>query len=155
MAQTLGHGPTYATFSRLVRVQTALWQAVDVQLREQHNVTLAHVTALQVVGETPGCRVQDIVTTLHITVGGASKVVDRLVAAGHVERAANPTDRRSSVLTVTASGRELLARVAPDVDAVLADRLEAVLTEDDLVSLDRTLRLLETGRSAADEERAS
>lgn len=155
MAQTLGDGPTYATFSRLVRVQTALWQAVDVRLRERHSVTLAHVTALQVVGETPGCRVQDIVTTLHITVGGASKVVDRLVGAGHVERAANPTDRRSSVLTVTASGRDLLGRVAPDVDAVLADRLQAVLTGDELASLDRTLRLLESGPSAAHEERAS
>ena len=50
MERTLGDSPTYATFSRLVRVQTALWQAVDVQLRERHSVTLAHVTALQVVG---------------------------------------------------------------------------------------------------------
>ena len=140
---SLGDNPTYATFSRLVRVQTALWHEVDARLRRQHDVALSEVTALQVVAETPQCRVQDIVTTLHITVGGASKVVDRLVGAGHVVRLPHPSDRRSSLLDVTASGLELLERAAPDVQAVLRRRLDSVLTTRDMGELNRILRSLQ------------
>ena len=68
-------------FTRLVRVQTDLWNAVDARVRADHSVPLTDLTALQVVAATATCRVHDLVTTLHITVGGASKVVDRLVAA--------------------------------------------------------------------------
>lgn len=130
----------YATFTRLVRVQTALWNAVDARLREQQGFPLTHVTALQVVSETVDCRVQDLVSVLHITVGGASKVADRLVAAGHVFREAHPSDRRSSLLRTTAAGRELLERVGPDVTTVLEERLGAAVPEADLADLDRILR---------------
>ena len=133
----------YVTFSRLVRVQTALWSAVDARLRERHRVPLTHVTALQVVAATAQCRVQDLVSILHITVGGASKVVDRLVAAGHVERESNPNDGRSSILRITESGTELLGAVGPDVDRVLGERFAGPLTTGDLVELDRILRSLQ------------
>jgi len=129
----------YGTFARLVRVQTRLWNDVDLRVRTQHGVPLADLTALEVVADLPGCRVQDLVHALHITVGGASKVVDRLVAAGHLVRTANPIDRRSSVLRVTSPGMDLLERAKPDVDEVLRERLALVLSRDDLAGLDRAL----------------
>lgn len=132
----------YATFSALVRVQTALWNAADQRLREVHGLTLTHVTVLQFVAETEDCRVQDVVDTLHITVGGASKAVDRLVAAGHASRGANPLDRRSSILRVTDAGHEVLAAVTPDVLAVLEDRLGAAISPAELAELKRVLQVL-------------
>jgi DNA-binding MarR family transcriptional regulator len=138
----------YATFSRLVRVQTALWNTVDARLREQHGFPLTHVTALQVVATTPDCRVHELVSILHITVGGASKVVDRLVAAGHVVREANPNDRRSSILRVTDAGSMLLASVAPDVELVLGERFAGPLASGDLAELDRLLGFLQVEESA-------
>ena len=133
---------TYALFARLVRVQTRLWNEVDAVLRSEHGTTLADVTPLQLVADLPARRVQDIVDTLHITVGGASKVVDRLVAAGLVVRRTNPEDRRSAVLQVTAAGTALLARVKPDVDAVLDRHLGQVLSPTELAGLDRILTKL-------------
>jgi len=133
----------YGTFARLVRVQTKLWNDVDARLRTQHGVPLADLTTLEVVSDTPGCRVQDLVETLHITVGGASKVVDRLVAAGHVVRSANPDDRRSSVLSVTAPGMKLLEEVGPDIDEILEMRLSRPLSRAGLASLDRTLQAVQ------------
>jgi DNA-binding MarR family transcriptional regulator len=133
---------TYAMFARLVRVQTRLWNEVDAALRTGHGTTLADVTSLQLVADLHARRVQDIVDTLHITVGGASKVVDRLVAAGLVVRATNPEDRRSAVLSVTPAGRALLVRVKPDVDAVLARELSEPLSPTDLAGLDRILTSL-------------
>ena len=130
-------------FTRLVRVQTRLWNDVDARVRSEHGVPLTDLTTLQVVAETPGCRVQEIVTTLHITVGGASKVVDRLVASGLVVRAGNPDDRRSSIVTTTQTGLALLKRTGPDVEDVLAKRLAPPLTPADLDVLDQILRTLQ------------
>ena len=133
----------YGVFRRLVEVQTELWNAVDARLRERHDVPLAHVTVLRVVAETEDCRVQDVVAALHLTVGGASKAVDRLVAAGHADRTANPGDRRSSILTPTPAGLGLLGTVEPDITAVLEDRLGGALPPDALAVLGRTLRTLQ------------
>jgi DNA-binding MarR family transcriptional regulator len=143
----------YGTFARLVRVQTRLWNDVDVRVRTQHGVQLTDLTALEVVADIPGCRVQDLVHTLHITVGGASKVVDRLVAAGYLVRTANPIDRRSSVLCVTPPGMDLLEFVKPDIDEVLRERLALVLSQDDLAGLDRALVAIQEA-FAAPQERA-
>jgi DNA-binding MarR family transcriptional regulator len=143
----------YGTFARLVRVQTRLWNEVDVRVRTQHGVQLTDLTALEVVADIPGCRVQDLVHTLHITVGGASKVVDRLVTAGHLVRTANPIDRRSSVLCVTPQGMDLLEFVKPDIDEVLRERLALVLSQDDLAGLDQALVAIQ-GAFADPQERA-
>jgi DNA-binding MarR family transcriptional regulator len=128
-----------ATFSRLVRTQTRLWNAVDARVRAEHGVPLTQVVALRTVATTEACRVGDLVDTLHITVGGASKVVDRLVAAGLVSRMANERDRRSPVLAATASGQVLLEAAAPTIDDVLHDEFAAHVSAEDLATLDRIL----------------
>jgi DNA-binding MarR family transcriptional regulator len=126
-------------FTRLVRAQTRLWNSVDARVREEHGVPLTQLTALQVIASTESCRVGDLVGILHITVGGASKVVDRLEAAGLVTRATNERDRRSRVLQPTTRSRALLAAVALDIDDVLETELVARLSSSDLAALDRIL----------------
>lgn len=143
MGTTAFTSPTYVAFNRLVRVQTALWRAVDDQLRGDDHVALADVTALHTVSAREGTRVQDLAATLHITVGGASKVVDRLVTAGLVVRTPHPTDRRSSVLSVTPAGHELLDRTSVNVEQVLSDKLGRVLDAEAIARLDALLRLVE------------
>lgn len=71
------------------------------------------------------CRVQDVATDLVITVGGASKLVDRIEAAGLCRRRANPGDRRSSLVELTPTGERLLA----EATAVLEDELQARITD--------------------------
>jgi DNA-binding MarR family transcriptional regulator len=136
--------PLHSTFRKLFQVETVVWNRLDDRLRERHGLSLAHVTVLRVIEETPGCRVQDVVTTLDITVGGASKSVDRLEAAGHAVRAAHPTDRRSSVLLVTDAGRAVLDLVAPDVEALLDDWLGTAISAEDLAHLDRILTAVQS-----------
>jgi DNA-binding MarR family transcriptional regulator len=60
--------------------------------------------ALRVVRRHPGCRVEEIRQELGITVGAASKLVDRLERDGLAVRSANPSDRRSSLVALTAEG---------------------------------------------------
>ncbi len=71
-----------------------------------------------------------------------TRVLARLQELELVERSADPADRRSSRLTVTAAGRELLRQTRTRKDAYLAARLAALSPEDREV-LDRASEALE------------
>src|SRR5947209_11667491 len=92
-------------FSELVRLETELWNAVDGRLRADFNLPLARFEPMQVIARVPSCRVFDIASELSITIGGTSKLVDRIEASGHCRRLANPHDRRSSLIELTPAGR--------------------------------------------------
>jgi DNA-binding MarR family transcriptional regulator len=71
-----------------------------------------------------------------------TRLLGILEEAGLVERAADPADRRSSLVTVSAAGRELLGVARTRKDAFLARRLESLDAEDRAV-LDRAAAILE------------
>lgn len=95
-------------FSELVRLETEVWSAVDERLTAEHELPLTWFEPLRVVQQVPGCRLSDIVDALGISVGGASKLVDRLQAAGLCERVTDPTDRRSPVINLTSQGTRVV-----------------------------------------------
>ena len=65
----------------------------------------------------------DLAEALVITRGGLTKLVDRLIKAGLLERTFCETDRRVSYATLLPAGRELLEEMRPVVVAELARRL--------------------------------
>ena len=71
-----------------------------------------------------------------------TRVLARLEEAGLVERAGDPQDRRSSLVSVSAEGRELLAAVRARKDAFLARRIDA-LDAADREALERAAAILE------------
>jgi DNA-binding MarR family transcriptional regulator len=71
-----------------------------------------------------------------------TRIALRLEEAGLAARAADPGDRRSSLITVTAAGRELLDAARTRKDAFLSERLEA-LDAEDRATLARAAALLE------------
>jgi DNA-binding MarR family transcriptional regulator len=132
-------------FSELVRLETELWNAVEDRLRADFGVTLPVFEFMQVISRTPACRVQDIAAELSITVGGTSKIVDRIEAFGYCARSANPNDRRSSIITLTPTGETALANLTAAVDDELRRRLGSAVTAPSLTQLTKTL----TGLRAA------
>jgi DNA-binding MarR family transcriptional regulator len=71
-----------------------------------------------------------------------TRVLARLEEAGLIARASDPADGRSSLVTVSEAGTELLAMVRTRKDAYLARRLEA-LDPDERAALDRAAAILE------------
>jgi DNA-binding MarR family transcriptional regulator len=94
--------------------------------------------------------VQDIATELSITVGGTSKIVDRIEAAGQCARRANPDDRRSSIVELTPAGKRLLARATATFEDELRTRLGAALSDRSAAQFTRTLTRLRAAVSSAD-----
>lgn len=115
----------HEVFSDLVRLETQLWNGLDARLRAELGLPLSHYEPLRVIERRRRCRVQDIAEDLAITVGGTSKLVDRLETAGHCRRRANPADGRSSIVELTPVGRRLLGKA----EAVVLDELTARLTD--------------------------
>lgn len=72
----------------------------------------------------------------------ATRVLARLEEGGLIERAADPSDRRSSLVAATDEGRALLEHLRTRKDAFLARRLDA-LEPDELAVLERAAKILE------------
>ncbi|MET4137472.1 MarR family winged helix-turn-helix transcriptional regulator [Pseudarthrobacter sp. PvP090] len=141
----------YPLFSALTRLETELWDAVDARLRDECGLPLGRYEAMVVVASAGTCRVFDIASALSITVGGASKLVDRIEAAGFCSRKMNPGDRRSSLLELTPAGATVVDRARKVVEAELARWFTPALTTQDAGSLFELLtRLRNAQRPAPD-----
>ena len=72
----------------------------------------------------------------------ATRVIARLEESGLVTRAADPTDGRSSLVSITTDGEKLLERLRANKDAFLARRLDA-LNAEERATLERAAEILE------------
>jgi len=119
-------------FSDLIRLEAELWGLVEARLRRDHDLALSWFEPMQVIDRTPGCRVLDIAEALSITIGGTSKLVDRVENAGWCERSPNPDDGRSSTIELTRAGRRLLAAARHAYADELDTRLSAAVPASEL-----------------------
>jgi MarR family transcriptional regulator, organic hydroperoxide resistance regulator len=126
-------------FHQLIRFETELWNALDARLRTEFDLPLTWFEPMQVIARRSSCRVYDIAEELSITIGGTSKLVDRIEAAGYCARRANPDDRRSSIIELTAAGRRVLTKAAKVFEDELGDRLGTAVPERSLRELHSTL----------------
>ena len=81
----------------------------------------------------------DLARTLGVTSAASSGIVDRLEARGHVSRQPHPTDKRRTVVAISASGRtEVLSQMRPMFEALVA--ADAKLTDQQRTVVDGYLR---------------
>ena len=96
----------------------------------------------------PGQRLKmgELAEALVITRGGLTKLVDRLIKAGLLERTFCETDRRVSYATLLPAGAELLEEMRPVVRGELATAFSANLT---VAEAEELRRMLERVRGSA------
>ena len=146
----------HSVFHELVYYQVELWDAVDARLQEECGLPLTWFEIMQLLDRLESARVQDIAAAFSISVGGTSKVVDKLEAAGYCRRSPHPSDRRSSVIELTAEGRELLGRATGVFERELDARIGSVVPQEALEQFHRTLEVLrEAGRELGAGQKAA
>lgn len=97
---------------RLSRIGGLFEQAIRTELGEL-GLTYAEfdvLAALHRAGEPHRLKPSELSRSLFLTSGGVSNVLQRLAAAGYVERGANPGDGRSRWVRLTEEGREVAAK---------------------------------------------
>ncbi|WP_426593124.1 MarR family winged helix-turn-helix transcriptional regulator [Cellulomonas sp. McL0617] len=82
---------------------------------------------------------KDLALAMHCDRSNVTTLVERLAALGLVDRAEDPLDRRSRIVTLTPQGRATRARTA---DTLAEDSAFATLSDRDLVELGRLLAAL-------------
>ncbi|MFJ8669801.1 MarR family winged helix-turn-helix transcriptional regulator [Streptomyces sp. NPDC093600] len=140
-------------FDSVIRLETELWNGVDATLRAACDLPMTWLDILRLLDRTGGCRVQDMADEFAITVGGASKVADRVEAAGYCARRANPDDRRSSIVELTPAGRGKLEQALEVFEEELRLRFAPLLDDREAVDLIATLDRLRSACRAADASR--
>lgn len=123
-------------FDVVVRYEIALWNVVDGALTDAGAVSLAQLQALTVVEEMSGAaRVLDIAEGIGVTVGAASKLVDRLERSGLVERRPNPDDRRSSLIALTDEGESAYLDASEVRSSILVKVLDSAVAASAVAAL--------------------
>ena len=101
-------------FSNLVRLEISLWNDIDRKLKATHGLPLGWFIPMRAVSLSKAghLRVNQIAEALMVTVGGTSKLIDRITEAGYFQRQPDPEDRRASRIVLTAAGKRMLAAAA-------------------------------------------
>lgn len=93
---------------------------LEQRLQDETGMLLADNEALLNIGHADEpLRMSDIANRLVLSPGGATKVIDRLEEMGYVTRSPDTTDRRATILEITAAGREAMARNRKIIDTGL------------------------------------
>jgi DNA-binding MarR family transcriptional regulator len=98
---------------------------------------------LRVLARAPNATVGQISDYAQIDKGLVSRSLAELTARGHLVKRAHPDDRRSSTYALSASGRDLHARL-DTISESRQRRLETALTAAELQVFHRALNKLET-----------
>lgn len=84
---------------------------------EQHGVTVAEWVVIRTLFDAEAAKPSDLATTLGLTRGAISKLVDRLAAKDLVAVVSDPQDRRAQRLSLRPAGRRLVPKLAALADA--------------------------------------
>jgi DNA-binding MarR family transcriptional regulator len=132
------HGEAWGA---LARTHAAITGRLQEALAAADFPPLAWYEVLAAVAEAPDERMKmgDLAEALVITRGGLTKLVDRLVKAGLLERTFCETDRRVSYATLCPAGSELLEEMRPVVVAELKASFASKLSAAEADALRATL----------------
>lgn len=117
----------------LIGLEIVLWEQIDSRLRKEHDLTLGFFQVLFFIARSPdgSLKVGEIAQAMRITVGGCSKLVDRIEVAGLIQRESVVDDRRASRLVLTGAGQNKLKEARKTCDAEMATVLNEALSTDE------------------------
>ncbi|WP_410612281.1 MarR family winged helix-turn-helix transcriptional regulator [Amycolatopsis sp. lyj-109] len=121
----------------LIEVTSLLRHAVEQQLREAGDLSYVQFQLLARLGDSPtgSHRMTDLADGVVYSRSGLTYQAGLLEKAGLVERAPSPDDERGITVTITDTGRALLAKVLPGHVEVVSGLLFEPLSRDDVQAL--------------------
>jgi DNA-binding MarR family transcriptional regulator len=126
----------------LVQTQSMVVDAVSTDLEREAGLPLPWFEVLLQVTNGPDglLTMQELAHSVLLSKSGVTRLVDRMVEAGLIERRACATDRRVVYASATAEGRAALRKALP-VHAESLDRhFSTILTAAEQTALSTTLR---------------
>jgi DNA-binding MarR family transcriptional regulator len=136
--------PRGAAWWALARTHAAISQRLQDSLAQEDFPPLPWYEVLATIAKTPEGRMRmgELAEMLVITRGGLTKLIDRLVKAGLLERTFCDSDRRVSYATLLPAGIEMLDEMRPLVEGEIEASFSSKLSVDEAHDLRETLDAL-------------
>lgn len=136
--------PLVTTFGMLLEAHASLVASVRSDLDADLDMPLSWFEVL--IRLSRSCdrrlRMTELATQVGLTASGLTRLVDRIEAAGLVQRQACPSDRRSTFAVLTGPGEAALTRAMPAHLESLERHLRTPLGSEGLAQLEALLRVL-------------
>ena len=133
--------PRLAPWRAFLSAHTLVTRRLDEELRAEHDLSLAEYDTLLTIAWAPDRRIRMrlLADSIYLSKSGVTRLIDRLVADGLVERSACLADARGAEAVLTEAGLERLRAASQThlrgIDAHFLD----VLGSDDLAVIERTM----------------
>ena len=121
--------PRIATWRRFLEAHARLERLLDEELRAEHDLSLAEYDALL-----------QLADRVLLSRSGVTRLIDRLVQDGSVERDPCLTDARGAEAVLTTAGLTRLRNASGTHLRGIADHFVDAIADDDLDAVDRAMR---------------
>jgi len=129
-SQTDAHA-YFASVAQMRYILRKVFRMIDEKAKAAGLDPLSHQALLQIYGSPDqGLRISELAERLDIVPAFASNLVKDLATASLVTRKSDPSDRRVSIVQITASGRKLCQQVDSDIRPQL-DEFTKTLSQDE------------------------
>jgi DNA-binding MarR family transcriptional regulator len=114
---------------------------LDEELRAEHDLSLAEYDALLVIADAPERRIRmrQLADRVILSKSGVTRLIDRLVADGLVERDTCLSDARGAEAVLTAAGLERLRRASRTHLRGIGEHFLSAVQPDDLPAIERSM----------------
>jgi DNA-binding MarR family transcriptional regulator len=139
-----------AAWRTFLRAHAQVTRRLEHDLLAEHDLPLASYDVLVQLSEAPGrsLRMTELAERVLLSRSGLTRLVDRLVRDGLVERQACPSDARGTLAVLTDAGRARLTAAWPTHLRGVVDAVVARLSHDELATLRDLLGRLVDGDAA-------
>lgn len=140
-ASISANDPRLGAWRSFLTAHARLTRLLDEELRSEHGLSLAEYDALLQLAEAPGrtMRMNRLADQVILSRSGVTRLIDRLVADGLVERRACASDARGAEAVLTEAGLRRLRTAARTHLRGIAAHFVDVLGADDLATIERSL----------------
>lgn len=141
----------------LIQAGSVVSEAVEQALQENVRLSLPeHEVLVRLSGTAEGrLPMHDLADLLLVSKSGVTRLVDRMVRDGLVERASCATDRRIVYASLTPEGRRRVREAEPVFERALDERFSAHLGDMDVRRLRSALRKVLEGNGAWEDDRCT
>lgn len=141
------HDPRIGTWRLFLSAHARLERLLDEDLRSAHDLTLAEYDAMLQLAESPThrLRMHEIAERVVLSRSGVTRLIDRLVRDGLVERSHCSTDARGAEAVLTDAGLDRLREAAPTHLRGISDHFLETIDADELAAVERAMTAILAG----------
>ena len=136
------HDPRLEPWRAFLTAHARVTRRLDEELRVEHDLSLAEYDALLTIANSPGRRIRmrQLADRVILSKSGVTRLIDRLVIDGLVERDACQTDARGAEAVLTHAGLDRLRRASQTHLRGISQHFLGAVADVDLETIERSMQ---------------